>query len=91
VELEPGIVTDLRDRQSYGGYLRLDRLPDAQQPVSGIACSRVAACRSRPHRSRATATSRGTGGSSGVTFLRRALERSFFPELIDVRSVIGAR
>jgi tryptophan 2,3-dioxygenase len=36
-ELEPGIVTDLRDRQSYGGYLRLDRLLDAQQPVSGRA------------------------------------------------------
>ena len=34
-ELEPGIVTDLRDRLSYGGYLRLDRLLDAQQPVSG--------------------------------------------------------
>jgi tryptophan 2,3-dioxygenase len=33
----------------------------------------------------------GTGGSSGVTFLRRALEHSFFPELIDVRTVIGAR
>jgi len=36
-ELEPGIVTDLRDRQSYGGYLRLDRLLDAQQPVSSGA------------------------------------------------------
>ncbi len=34
-ELEPDIVTDLRDRLSYGGYLRLDRLLDAQQPVSG--------------------------------------------------------
>jgi tryptophan 2,3-dioxygenase len=34
---------------------------------------------------------RGTGGSSGVTFLRRALEHSFFPELLDVRTVIGAR
>ena len=33
----------------------------------------------------------GTGGSSGVGFLRRALEQSFFPELIDVRTVIGAR
>jgi tryptophan 2,3-dioxygenase len=33
----------------------------------------------------------GTGGSSGVAFLRRALEQSFFPELIDVRTVIGAR
>jgi tryptophan 2,3-dioxygenase len=33
----------------------------------------------------------GTGGSSGVAFLRRALEHSFFPELIDVRTVIGAK
>ena len=33
----------------------------------------------------------GTGGSSGVDFLRRALEHSFFPELFDVRTVIGAR
>jgi tryptophan 2,3-dioxygenase len=28
----------------------------------------------------------GTGGSSGVSFLRRALETSFFPELWDVRT-----
>ena len=33
----------------------------------------------------------GTGGSSGVPFLRRALEHTFFPELIDVRTTIGAR
>ena len=33
--LEPGIVTDLRDRLTYGGYLRLDRLLDAQHPLSG--------------------------------------------------------
>ena len=33
----------------------------------------------------------GTGGSSGVTFLRKALDVSFFPELIDVRTAIGAR
>jgi tryptophan 2,3-dioxygenase len=33
----------------------------------------------------------GTGGSSGVAFLRRALDHRFFPELIDVRTVIGAR
>ena len=31
----------------------------------------------------------GTGGSSGVAFLKRALEHSFFPELIDVRTEIG--
>ena len=32
---------------------------------------------------------RGTGGSSGVAFLRRALEDEFFPELIAVRTEIG--
>ncbi len=31
----------------------------------------------------------GTGGSSGVGFLKRALELSFFPELFTVRSEIG--
>ncbi|HST28065.1 MAG TPA: tryptophan 2,3-dioxygenase family protein [Rudaea sp.] len=34
---------------------------------------------------------RGTGGSSGVEFLRKALDLTFFPELIDVRTVIGTR
>lgn len=32
---------------------------------------------------------RGTGGSSGVGFLKRALELTFFPELIAVRTEIG--
>lgn len=31
----------------------------------------------------------GTGGSSGVAFLRRALDLTFFPELFEVRSRIG--
>nr|WP_282615065.1 tryptophan 2,3-dioxygenase family protein [Roseomonas gilardii] len=30
----------------------------------------------------------GTGGSAGVAFLRTALERSFFPELWQVRTEI---
>ncbi|WP_417564211.1 tryptophan 2,3-dioxygenase [Microbacterium sp.] len=33
---------------------------------------------------------RGTGGSSGVSFLRRALDLTFFPELYAVRTEIGA-
>jgi tryptophan 2,3-dioxygenase len=33
---------------------------------------------------------RGTGGSSGVGFLRRALDLTFFPELLEVRTRIGA-
>ena len=32
---------------------------------------------------------RGTGGSSGVGFLRRALDLTFFPELYAVRTEIG--
>jgi tryptophan 2,3-dioxygenase len=32
---------------------------------------------------------RGTGGSSGVGFLRAALNLTFFPELLDVRTEIG--
>lgn len=33
---------------------------------------------------------RGTGGSSGVGFLKRALDLTFFPELFEVRTEIGA-
>ena len=36
-DLEPGIVTDLSNRLSYAGYLRLDRLLSAQEPLSGTA------------------------------------------------------
>jgi tryptophan 2,3-dioxygenase len=32
---------------------------------------------------------RGTGGSSGVGFLKQALELTFFPELFEVRGMIG--
>jgi len=35
-DLEPGIVTDLANRLTYGGYLKLDRLLTAQQPLSGV-------------------------------------------------------
>jgi tryptophan 2,3-dioxygenase len=34
---------------------------------------------------------RGTGGSSGVGFLRKALDLTFFPELLDVRTEIGGQ
>jgi tryptophan 2,3-dioxygenase len=30
----------------------------------------------------------GTGGSSGVAYLRTALDRSFFPEIWEVRTVL---
>jgi tryptophan 2,3-dioxygenase len=32
---------------------------------------------------------RGTGGSSGVAFLQKAMQLTFFPELLEVRTVIG--
>ena len=34
---------------------------------------------------------RGTGGSSGVGFLQKALELTFFPELFEVRTVLESR
>jgi tryptophan 2,3-dioxygenase len=34
---------------------------------------------------------RGTGGTAGVAFLRRTLEFPLFPELLDVRTEIGAK
>lgn len=33
---------------------------------------------------------RGTGGSSGVAFLKKALDLEFFPELLDVRTELGS-
>ena len=36
-DLEPGIVLDLKNRLTYAGYLRLDQLLDAQQPLSSPA------------------------------------------------------
>jgi tryptophan 2,3-dioxygenase len=33
-DLEAGIATDLEDRLTYSGYLRLDRLLSAQHPLS---------------------------------------------------------
>jgi tryptophan 2,3-dioxygenase len=33
---------------------------------------------------------KGSGGSSGVSFLKKALDVEFFPELIGVRTEIGA-
>jgi len=31
---------------------------------------------------------RGTGGSSGVPFLKKALDMSFFPELFTIRTFL---
>src|SRR3546814_19450654 len=31
----------------------------------------------------------GTGGSSGVGFLKQALQLTFFPDLFEVRTVVG--
>jgi tryptophan 2,3-dioxygenase len=33
---------------------------------------------------------RGTGGSSGVAFLKAALDLTFFPEILAVRTEIGS-
>ncbi|MGO8710953.1 MAG: tryptophan 2,3-dioxygenase, partial [Rhizomicrobium sp.] len=33
----------------------------------------------------------GTGGSSGVAFLKKMVDLPFFPELIDARTEIGRK
>jgi tryptophan 2,3-dioxygenase len=33
---------------------------------------------------------KGTGGSSGVGFLKKALDLTFFPELLEVRTELGS-
>lgn len=38
---------------------------------------------------RVIGSKRGTAGSSGIDFLRAALDQTFFPELIEVRTVMG--
>lgn len=41
-ELEPTIVTDHADRMTYSGYLALEKILDAQQPLSGLKGEGVA-------------------------------------------------
>lgn len=45
-DLEPGIVTDLTNRLTYAGYLRLDKLLTAQEPLTGRAGPRGVRTRS---------------------------------------------
>jgi len=75
-DLEPGIVTDLTNRLTYAGYLRLDRLPTAQEPLSGGAVV--------PPRHDELLFS--IQHQTSELWLRLAI-----PELIDVRTLIGAR
>ena len=67
-----------RVRDLRGAGRRRGQLPGR----GGSATSRSCSARS--------ATRLGTGGSSGVDFLRRALDLTFFPELYEVRTRIGS-
>jgi tryptophan 2,3-dioxygenase len=44
--------------------------------------------RRREHVERIISCCPGTGGSSGVGFLKKALDLTFFPELLEVRTQI---
>ena len=70
---------------STGGSTRPARSSSTSRTTS--SCGASATCRSSPAPS---AIKTGTGGSSGVDFLRRALDLTFFPELYAVRTRIGA-
>ncbi|MFO1317862.1 MAG: tryptophan 2,3-dioxygenase family protein [Burkholderiales bacterium] len=87
---EPGLVPVLRaiyesPRQWWDAYDMCEKLVDVEE---GFQLWRF---RHMKTVERIIGHKAGTGGSSGVAYLKRALDVPFFPELIDVRTVIGAR
>ena len=84
-ERHPGVVAVFRtiyeapDRY-WDGYEMAEKLVDLEQ--------RFQLWRFRHMKTveRIIGFRRGTGGSSGVAFLQKALELTFFPELLDVRT-----
>lgn len=74
----------------YDGALRL--LARRGFPVPAAVLERDV---TQPHESNAAVTAiwagiyaRGTGGSAGVAYLRKAIERRFFPELYEARTAL---
>lgn len=75
--IEKDIVTDFSKPMSYGGYLDLEENFQLWRFRHMRTVLRTIGMKS------------GTGGSSGVGFLRKALELTFFPELLAVRTETG--
>jgi tryptophan 2,3-dioxygenase len=81
----PGLPADLRARgEHWEAYETCEELVDLEENFQLWRFRHVKTVE------RTIGFKRGTGGSSGVGFLRKALELTFFPELYAVRTEIGS-
>ncbi|MEZ5095296.1 MAG: tryptophan 2,3-dioxygenase [Nocardioides sp.] len=86
--LHPGLVGTFAEvyadpQQHWGVYETCEELVDVEDNVQQWRFRHLQVVqRTIGHKS-------GTGGSSGVDFLRRALDLTFFPELFEVRTRLG--
>jgi len=79
--LVPVFVEIYRDTQRYWTeYALCERLVDVEESFQLWRYRHLKTVE------RVIGFKRGTGGSSGVSFLKRALDLTFFPELLDVRT-----
>ena len=86
--LEPGARRDVRRRlrrpeEHWGVYETCEELVDVEDNFQQWRFRHLQVVQ------RTIGHKTGTGGSSGVDFLRRALDLTFFPELYEVRTRIG--
>lgn len=85
----PGVVAVLKTiyqntRQYWAQYDMCEKLVDVEENFQLWRFRHVKTVE------RVIGFKRGTGGSAGVAFLRQTLETPLFPELIDVRTDLGA-
>ena len=86
---DPGVVAVLKDiyerpRENWAAYETCEALMDVSNNFQFWRFHHMKTVE------RIIGHKKGTGGSSGVAFLRKALDVEFFPELIRVRTEIGA-
>jgi tryptophan 2,3-dioxygenase len=77
---DEGVHWDLTESMSYGEYLALDRLLDCQNPLTARHDEVLFIVMHQ--------TSELWIKTSGVAYLKKALELRFYPELWDVRGEI---
>ncbi|MGH9304487.1 MAG: tryptophan 2,3-dioxygenase [Acidimicrobiales bacterium] len=85
----PGVVEVFRriysaPEQNWGAYETAEEFVDVEEAFQLWRFRHVKTVE------RVIGYKRGTGGTSGVAFLRQGLEQSLFPELLAVRTEIGA-
>jgi tryptophan 2,3-dioxygenase len=87
--MHPGLVDTIAEvyaapQDHWGVYETCEELVDVEDNFQGWRFRHLQVVqRTIGHKS-------GTGGSSGVDFLRRALDLTFFPELFEVRTRVGS-